>query len=74
MPIFEYRCEECGERFEKMLRNRGQAPGPCPTCRGENLKKMFSSFSPGSGQAAAGCDFGECPAAGACPGGGCAMR
>jgi putative FmdB family regulatory protein len=33
MPLYEYRCEDCGHRFEAMRRmsERADAPG-CPEC------------------------------------------
>jgi putative FmdB family regulatory protein len=54
MPLFEYRCESCGHRFEQLTR-AGVAPA-CPKCQGEQLEKQLSTFavsvqgsSPGTG-------------------------
>jgi putative FmdB family regulatory protein len=43
MPFYEYRCNECGETFEKMLRfsEAGQLP-VCPTCASQNTQKKLS--------------------------------
>lgn len=43
MPLFEYRCESCGHRFEHLSRE-GVAPS-CPTCQGEKLEKQLSVFA-----------------------------
>jgi len=46
MPMFEYVCRACGERFEE-LRSRDQdsrAPA-CPECGSEQVVKLFSSFA-----------------------------
>jgi putative FmdB family regulatory protein len=44
MPIFEYVCEDCGSKFEKLVRN-GVNGVHCPSCGQEHLKQQFSTFS-----------------------------
>lgn len=34
MPLFEYQCEVCGVRFERLVRKGNQAPSICPECGG----------------------------------------
>jgi putative FmdB family regulatory protein len=34
MPLFEYQCENCGVRFERLQRKRGPAVKQCPECGG----------------------------------------
>ena len=43
MPFYEYRCNECGEAFEKMLRfsEADQLP-VCPKCASPNTQKKLS--------------------------------
>ena len=43
MPFYEYRCNECGEAFEKMLRfsEADQLP-VCPKCGSPNTQKKLS--------------------------------
>ncbi|MBL7063133.1 MAG: zinc ribbon domain-containing protein [Anaerolineae bacterium] len=46
MPIYEYRCHECGEKFEKFVRSMNN-PEPeikCPECGGQKVKKLLSVF------------------------------
>jgi putative FmdB family regulatory protein len=44
MPIFEYACETCNHRFEKLV--FGSTEGiRCPSCEGEKLRKLFSVFA-----------------------------
>ena len=31
MPIYEYVCDDCGTKFEKLVRKNGDALA-CPTC------------------------------------------
>ena len=53
MPIYEYECEKCGERFE--LR-RGMADGDsdvnCLKCGAKKPRRVFSVFATGSSSVA----------------------
>lgn len=42
MPLFEYQCNACGERFEYLERHSSPA-ACCPACRSEDLKKLISA-------------------------------
>jgi putative FmdB family regulatory protein len=45
MPIYEYRCEECGEAFELFVRSPLRQVEPiCPKCEGQKVKKSVSLF------------------------------
>ena len=41
MPIYEYRCETCGNRVEVLVRSSAQTPR-CPECGGLLANKLFS--------------------------------
>ncbi|HUR20574.1 MAG TPA: FmdB family zinc ribbon protein [Vicinamibacterales bacterium] len=43
MPLYEYQCEECGQRFER-IRKFSDPPldEPCPKCGGP-IRKLISS-------------------------------
>ncbi len=49
MPLFEYRCRECGKRFEEFV--LGNAKPRCPACQGGRLEKLLSVFAVSSGGA-----------------------
>jgi putative FmdB family regulatory protein len=34
MPLFEYQCENCGVRFERLQRKNDPPIGKCPECDG----------------------------------------
>jgi putative FmdB family regulatory protein len=61
MPIYEYRCEDCGRVFE-MLRRYSDADSDlkCPTCESEDIQRQVSCFaaSSGSGASTGGCASG----------------
>ncbi|MBW2146886.1 MAG: zinc ribbon domain-containing protein [Deltaproteobacteria bacterium] len=66
MPIYEYRCTTCGEKFEKLVINRIETI-LCSTCGSPAVEKLFSRFgfkSKGrlSGSSSAG-GCGSCTAA-----------
>ncbi len=70
MPIYEYRCEPCGERFEELVR-ASDPEVACPGCGGADVQRLLSSFAGIGGAAAAQ----EAPAPASRParrhGGGC---
>jgi putative FmdB family regulatory protein len=43
MPIFEYLCEDCGTKFEKLVRNGDKVL--CPSCGQAHLAPQFSTFA-----------------------------
>ena len=48
MPIYEYQCEECGERFEVFVRSSSQqATATCPKCGSGEVQKAISLFGVG---------------------------
>ena len=44
MPIFEYSCEDCGTKFEKLVRRNGDEV-LCPSCGQKHLKTELSTFA-----------------------------
>lgn len=44
MPIYEFECEECGARFEELVRAEGKAP--CSACGSERTRRLYSAVSP----------------------------
>ena len=48
MPIYEYRCETCGEAFEVFVRSISrQINLICPKCGSKKVKKALSLFGVG---------------------------
>jgi len=49
MPIYEYRCLECGHKFEVRRSVEDSASLiKCPECGKENAQRIFSSFAKGT--------------------------
>ncbi|HIG41910.1 MAG: zinc ribbon domain-containing protein [bacterium] len=43
MPIYEYQCESCDHRLEKLQKLSDEPLKECPSCRAETLKKLVSA-------------------------------
>lgn len=43
MPIYEYRCQECGEELEKLQRMNDDPLKDCPACGKAALKRLISA-------------------------------
>lgn len=66
MPIYEYRCTECGEEFEKLVRSMtAEVEVVCPKCGSQHTEKKISLFGSSSSTSTAGV-----PAASGCSTGG----
>ena len=68
MPIYEYKCEDCGSQFEKLVRRAADVDAlECPSCGKNHLKQELSTFaaqvSNGGGKSS---DLPMCPSGGPC--------
>ncbi|HZL55453.1 MAG TPA: zinc ribbon domain-containing protein [Bryobacteraceae bacterium] len=75
MPIYEYLCDSCGSKFEKLVRRSEDVlESGCPYCGQKHLKQEYSTFSaraasasPAPGPSAmGGCPAGMCGTPGLC--------
>ena len=56
MPLYEYRCQRCDERFEVLQRMGASGEGlTCPKCGFVGLAREASAFASGGGSAERGC-------------------
>ncbi|TMQ72570.1 MAG: zinc ribbon domain-containing protein [Candidatus Eisenbacteria bacterium] len=67
MPIFEYRCTSCGERYETLVSRAERATPRCPRCGGAQAERLISTFAVGRARPAA-------PTPGPCGSADCACR
>ena len=55
MPIYEYICLDCENRFETLVLSSEEEVA-CPSCESKRLEKVMSAFSlAGGGREAGGC-------------------
>ena len=55
MPVYEYSCDDCGERFELFVRSSSQRGAPvCPKCGSFSVHKSISLFGVGSSARSSG--------------------
>ena len=69
MPIYEYRCNQCEQEFERYVQTT-QVAVACPTCRSARVTRRLSvvgMFRPSGTSAVPGMSGGG----GCCGGGGC---
>jgi len=45
MPIFEYKCQDCGEISEFLILGNDGAELSCKSCKGTNLSKLISAHN-----------------------------
>lgn len=43
MPIFDFACNACGEKFEALVL-KNSPPTQCPKCEGQDLEQLISLF------------------------------
>ena len=44
MPIFEYKCADCGAKFDELVGSPDEEV-PCPKCKSEKTEKQLSVFA-----------------------------
>lgn len=61
MPLYEYKCSDCGHKFEELVQSSTQKI-VCPACKSETVEKTFSVFaastSGGGSSSSSGCGRG----------------
>ncbi len=70
MPIYRYKCSDCGEEFDFLHKSPGASEEVvCPKCGSKKAEKLLSSFSVSGGDSSSSgpsCSTGSCPT-GTCP-------
>lgn len=65
MPIYEYKCQDCGNRFEKLVRRSSDVDAlECPSCGEKHLTQELSVFAAHANGKSA--DVPMCPSGGPC--------
>ena len=70
MPIYEYICEQCDTRFEKIVINKQQEIS-CPKCASKKATIQLSVFSSVGGRGSSTPSSFSNGGGGSCCGGGC---
>jgi putative FmdB family regulatory protein len=61
MPLFEYKCAECGSVTEFLESSGSKAKHPCSKCGSGDTSKVFSTFAPMVKDRASGGKCDSCP-------------
>lgn len=68
MPIYEYLCQDCGARFEQLLRRAADAAElSCPSCGKKRLAPQLSVFAAHTAAPKQASGPPMCPSGGVCP-------
>ena len=61
MPLYDFYCSDCRDRFEVFTSYAASAGGvSCPRCRGSHVRKLFSMFATsGRGSGASDGGYGD---------------
>ncbi len=43
MPIYEFRCRDCGKISELIVKLGGERSARCPECKSKKMEKLLSS-------------------------------
>ncbi len=73
MPIYEYRCDGCSQKFEVLTRFAERDTAlVCPSCESTRTRVLVSSFAVAGGASSESLDFGSAESGGGgCCGGSC---
>jgi putative FmdB family regulatory protein len=67
MPIYEYRCQDCGTKFEKLVRRSSDVPEiECPSCGQKHLNQELSTFAAHANGGNKAAQAPQCPSGGPC--------
>jgi putative FmdB family regulatory protein len=56
MPMYEYRCEECGQSYEQLRRmSEADINLECPYCGSEEVERQVSACAIGGASKGGGC-------------------
>lgn len=65
MPIFEYKCRQCGNKFEALARS-SKSDATCNNCGSKKVTQLLSVFAiAGTSGATSAVEAGPCGACGA---------
>lgn len=67
MPIFEYKCNECGHEFDRLVMSKSDPEPECPDCKNNKVTKLISAgnyISGGEQGGFMGSDAGGCAPSG----------
>ncbi|MFB3776770.1 MAG: zinc ribbon domain-containing protein [Bryobacteraceae bacterium] len=68
MPIYEYRCDDCGAEFEKRVARAADSGSVgCPSCGKSHVTMRLSTFAAVTGGSKQPSGMPACPSGACCP-------
>lgn len=72
MPIYEYKCQQCGAEFEELTSSTQEAAVRCRSCSSRRVARILSAFAVRAPAAPAVAEASPCGSCGAARRGMCA--
>jgi len=73
MPIYEFKCQDCGAEFEVFLKNKEElSEVKCKACGSKNIKRLMSVVNSIIGDSGSSSDKPRITETHSCPTGTCA--
>ncbi|MTI84196.1 MAG: zinc ribbon domain-containing protein [Firmicutes bacterium] len=60
MPVYDYQCKQCGQRFSQMVSMENRKNVSCPECKSKEVKQLITGCAINTG----GCGSPSVPAGG----------
>ena len=67
MPMFEFKCTQCGFRFEEIMGSSAAKPPKCPKCAAAKTERQLSTFSASVSAHGVGSNGSDSCPTGTCP-------
>ncbi|NLV21401.1 MAG: zinc ribbon domain-containing protein [Syntrophomonadaceae bacterium] len=64
MPIFDFECSDCGNKFDLLIANKDKDKAQCTKCGSRNIKQLLSMFATSSASSSSPDSCQNCPSAG----------
>lgn len=68
MALIDFKCGDCGEKFDEFVNSSNKDNIQCPKCRSKNIKQIFEGRwnACGTGKGSGGCSSGNCSGCSGC--------
>lgn len=58
MPVYDFKCLRCGNKFTVLVPMDEKGKVECPQCRGKEITQLFTGFGIGKGGGSS-CDISD---------------
>lgn len=67
MALIDFKCVECGEKFDEIVKQSNRDSVKCPKCGSKEVRQLFEGrCAGGSGKGGGSCSSGSCGGCSGC--------